>query len=216
MDRAVRAASLPVAGAPPEALDRGTMANIDILSREGCDPTQHTWSRRNFVGLAAWGTVLGSLGAGTVAFGRFMYPRVLYEPNTVVKLGKPSEYIVNTVSEKWIKDYRLWLVRVSDGFAALYAKCTHLGCTPRWLEAENKFKCPCHGSGFRGVDRAQGLPNITGINFEGPAPRPLERCKIGLAEDGQITVDYGITFRQEVTDPNKNWVAPNAFLKYGA
>jgi cytochrome b6-f complex iron-sulfur subunit len=190
------------------------MANIDILTREGCDPTQHIWSRRNFVGLAAWGTVLGSLGVGTLAFGRFMYPRVLFEPNTQVKLGKPSEYIVNTVNEKWIKDYRLWLVRFSDGFVALYAKCTHLGCTPRWLEAENKFKCPCHGSGFRGINAAQGLPNITGINFEGPAPRPLERCKIGLAEDGQIVVDFGITFRQEVSDLAKSWLAPNAFLKY--
>ncbi len=192
------------------------MANLDILQREGCDPTQHIWSRRNFVGLAAWGTVLGSLGAGTLAFGRFMYPRVLFEPSTVVKLGKPTEYQVNTVSEKWIKDYRLWLIRYTDGFAALYAKCTHLGCTPRWLEAENKFKCPCHGSGYRGIDLAMGLPNITGVNFEGPAPRPMERCKIGLAEDGQIIVDYGITFRQELTDLTKNWLAPNASLKYGA
>src|SRR5437016_9716157 len=100
----------------------GTMANIDILTREGCDPTQHIWSRGNFVGLAAWGTVLGSLGVGTLAFGRFMYPRVLFEPNTQVKLGKPTEYIVNQVNEKWIKDYRLWVVRVSDGFFALYAK----------------------------------------------------------------------------------------------
>ncbi len=192
------------------------MANLDILTREGCDPTQHIWSRRNFVGLAAWGTVLGSLTVGTVAFGRFMYPRVLYEPNTQVKLGKPSEYIVNQVNEKWIKDYRLWLVRVSDGFFALYAKCTHLGCTPRWLQAENKFKCPCHGSGFKGIDPSLGSPNITGINFEGPAPRPLERCKIGLAEDGQIVVDFGITFRMELPDPQKSWAAPNAFLKYGA
>src|SRR5258708_14057876 len=102
------------------------MANLDILTREGCDPTQHIWSRRNFVGLAAWGTVLGSLGAGTVAFGRFMYPRVLYEPNTVVKLGKPSEYIVNTVSEKWIKEHRLWLVRVADPFRPPHPNCTHL------------------------------------------------------------------------------------------
>src|SRR6185503_10413100 len=111
--------------------DRGQpMANIDILSREGCDPSQHIWSRRNFIGLAAWGTVLGSLGVGTVAFGRFMYPRVLYEPNTVVKLGKPGEYKVNEVSERWIKIYRLWIMRYSDGLAALYGKCTHLGCTP--------------------------------------------------------------------------------------
>jgi cytochrome b6-f complex iron-sulfur subunit len=192
------------------------MANLDILNREGCDPTQHIWSRRNFVGLGGWAAVLGSLGVGSVAFGRFMYPRVLYEPNTVVKLGKPTEYQVNQVSEKWIKDYRLWLVRLSDGFFALYAKCTHLGCTPRWLESENKFKCPCHGSGYRGIDNSVGLPNITGINFEGPAPRPLERCKIGLAEDGQIVVDYNIVFRQELTDPAKSWLAPDAFLKFNA
>ena len=30
---------------------------------------------------------------------------------------------------------------------------------------------------------------MTGIHFEGPAPRPLERFKIGLANDGQILVD---------------------------
>ena len=190
------------------------MANLDILTREGCDPTQHIWSRRNFWGLMGWGTVLGSLGAGSVAFGRFMYPRVLFEPNTQVKLGKPSEYQVNEISEKWIKEYRLWLVRVSDGFFAIYAKCTHLGCTPMWLQAENKFKCPCHGSGYRGIDAAQGLPNITGVNFEGPAPRPMERCKIGLAEDGQILVDFALGYRQEVADANKNWNSPNAFLKY--
>ena len=60
--------------------------------------------------------------------------------------------------------------------------CTHLGCTPRWLVAENKFKCPCHGSGF----------HKNGINFEGPAPRPLERFKITLAEDGQLVVDKSV------------------------
>jgi cytochrome b6-f complex iron-sulfur subunit len=149
-----------------------------------------------------------------MAFGRFMYPRVLFEPNTIVKLGKPVDYQLNTVSEKWIKDYRLWLLRFGDGtISALFAKCTHLGCTPRWLDAENKFKCPCHGSGFRGIDRSQGGPNWTGVNFEGPAPRPLERLKIGLAEDGQIVVDMGIVFRQEMDDPNKNWNAPDALLK---
>ena len=129
------------------------------------------------------------------------------------RIGKPADYFVNTVSERWIKDYRLWVVRVNDGIIALSGKCTHLGCTPRWLEAENKFKCPCHGSGFRGIDPAQGAPNIAGINFEGPAPRPLERFKIGLAEDGQIVVDRAIVYRGEFTDPSKNWLAPDSVLK---
>lgn len=189
------------------------MANLEILKREGCDPTQHVWSRRNVLGLAGWGAVLGSLGVGTLAWGRLMYPRVLFEPETLVKLGKPADYFVNTVSERWIKEYRLWLVRFSDGIVALSGKCTHLGCTPRYLEAENKFKCPCHGSGFRGIDPSIGSPNIAGINFEGPAPRPLERFKIGLAEDGQIIVDLGVVYRQELSDPTRNWLDPNAVLE---
>ena len=60
------------------------------------------------------------------------------------------------------------------------AVCTHLGCTPNWLAAQNKFKCPCHGSGYY----------VSGINFEGPAPRPLERREIAVsADDGQLIVD---------------------------
>ncbi len=190
------------------------MANLDILNREGCDPTQHIWSRRNFLGLAGWGAVLGSLGVGSAAFARFMYPRVLFEPSTIVKLGRPDDYQPNTVSERYLKDHRLWVVRFRDGtITTLFAKCTHLGCTPMWLEAENKFKCPCHGSGYRGIDLSQGGPNWTGVNFEGPAPRPLERFKIGLAEDGQIVADMGVVYRGEEADPAKNWNAPDALLK---
>src|SRR5207248_1042059 len=76
---------------------------------------------------------------------------------------------------------------------------THLGCTPNYLSAENKFKCPCHGSGFR----------TTGVNFEGPAPRPLERTRIVLAEDGQILVDKSRHFQRELGQ----WTDPEAFLK---
>lgn len=37
----------------------------------------------------------------------------------------------------------------------------------------------------------------TGINFEGPAPRPLERYRIFLADDGEIVVDKTKKFQQE-------------------
>jgi cytochrome b6-f complex iron-sulfur subunit len=186
------------------------MANLDFLRAEGCDPKQFTWSRRNIISLAGWGAVLGSLGAGTVAFGRFMYPRVLFEPRTEIKIGKPTEYAVNTVSEKWIKLYRFWLIRTEAGFVALSGKCTHLGCTPRFLETENKFKCPCHGSGFRAIDPSNPKPGIAGINFEGPAPRALERHKIALAEDGQLVVDFGALYLRE----KKEWEKPDAFYSF--
>lgn len=129
-----------------------------------------------------------------------MFPRILYEPPSAFKAGLPEDYLVDEVSEKYKDDYRVWIVRESEGFYALSAICTHLGCTPRWLSADNKFKCPCHGSGFR----------RTGINFEGPAPRPLERLRISFADDGQILIDRNIKFLFEKGE----WINPDSFLKY--
>lgn len=157
------------------------------------------WSRRDFVHLAGWGGFLTTLGITSLASLRFMFPRVLFEPPTTFKAGFPDEYPMGMVSTKYIKDYRVWIIREPNGFYALSGKCTHLGCTPNWLDAEQKFKCPCHGSGFM----------KSGIHFEGPAPRPLERVKIALAEDGQLLIDFGKTFAFE----KGQWEDPEAFLK---
>ena len=162
----------------------------------------HIWARRNFLGVAGWGAILGAITGGFAACVRLAFPRVLFEPPTLFKAGYPSEYTVGEVSTKWIPSQRVWIIREDTGFYAILAVCTHLGCTPRWLAPENKFKCPCHGSGyFR-----------TGVNFEGPAPRPMERIRIGLADDGQIVVDKGVTFRYELGE----WTKPDAYLKFTA
>ena len=157
-------------------------------------------SRRNFFSVAGWAAFFVFIATSTIATLRMMFPRILYEPPSSFKAGLPEDYLVGEVSEKYKDDYRVWIVREAEGFYALSAICTHLGCTPRWLEPENKFKCPCHGSGFR----------RTGINFEGPAPRPLERLKITFADDGQILVDRAIKFRFESGD----WIKPDCYLKY--
>ena len=162
-----------------------------------------TWSRRDFLSLGGWAGTLGALGVLSLGFVRFMYPRVLFEPTTLFKAGKPDDYSPNTVSEKYIPSQRVWIARQVDGnganwIIAISGICTHLGCTPRWLASENKFKCPCHGSGFRGFDFERGR-DITAINFEGPAPRALERLKVWIDAAGEINVDKGIVFLKEKT-----------------
>src|SRR5712671_4457574 len=157
-------------------------------------------SRRNFFSVAGWAAFFVFLATSTIGSLRMMFPRILYEPPSAFKAGFPDDYLVGEVSEKYKDDYRVWIVRESEGFYALSAICTHLGCTPRWLEPENKFKCPCHGSGFR----------RTGINFEGPAPRPLERVKIVRADDGQILIDKAVKFRKELGE----WTKPGSYLKF--
>ena len=134
---------------------------------------------------------------------------MLFQPPTSFKAGLPTDFTIGEVSTKFQKDQRVWIVREAEGIYAIFAKCTHLGCTPRWLEAENKFKCPCHGSGFRGIDPNKGAPNWTGNNFEGPAPRPLERVRVTKAEDGQLVIDKGVKYLYEKGEWNK----PGAFLK---
>jgi len=160
------------------------------------------WSRRDFMGRLGWGVFGVFTGITLLGFMRSAFPRILFQPPTTFMAGFPKDFTVGEISEKFKKDFRVWIIRTEEGFYALFAKCTHLGCTPRWLAAETKFKCPCHGSGFY----------KTGINFEGPAPRPLERLRITLAEDGQIVVDKGVKYLYEKGD----WTKPGAFLKFSA
>jgi len=161
-----------------------------------------TISRRGFVSWMSvgWIAFTAAMGGIVAAATRFMFPNVLFEPPSTFKAGKPNDYAIGKVDERWKESYGVWLVRTDEGFYALSTICTHLGCTPNWLPAENKFKCPCHGSGY--------YPS--GINFEGPAPRPLERYKITLADDGQILIDKNVHYQQE----KGQWDAPGAFLYY--
>ncbi len=146
-------------------------------------------SRRGFLSTigVAWAAFAAACGAGAIATTRFMFPNVLFEPPQTFKAGFPSEFQVGTVDNRFKESYGVFVVRDEQGIYALKAVCTHLGCTPNWLEAENKFKCPCHGSGFY----------RSGINYEGPAPRPLERYRVVLAEDGQILIDKTKSFAFE-------------------
>lgn len=178
---------------------------VSRRAQDGTDPAHWLWSRRSVLSLAGWGAVLSSLAVGTTAWARMMYPRVLFEDPMAFKVGFPDEYAPETVNDRWIRAYRFWLVRTHDRFFALSAICTHLGCTPRWFASEDKFKCPCHGSGFRGL--ASGR---VGVHYEGPAPRPLERFAISLAEDGQIFVDKSIAFREE----RGEWEDPASYLPW--
>lgn len=127
--------------------------------------------------------ILGFLGTNFLMFLRFFFPRTLYEPNTVFRIGYPSDFTFG-VDTKFQKDFRIWVVRDAENIFVIYARCTHLGCTPDWKPSENKFKCPCHGSGY----------DSAGINFEGPAPRPMDRAKVELDAEGQIVVDTSVLY----------------------
>ena len=158
-------------------------------------------SRKSFIGWLSvgWLAFAAATGGFFTAIIRFLFPNVLFEPPQSFKIGFPDDFEVGKVDLRFKKQYNVWIVRDDEKITALSTVCTHLGCTPNWLEADRKFKCPCHGSGFRS----------TGINFEGPAPRPLERYRIYLANDGQIIVDKNKNFKYEKGE----WNRMESFLK---
>ena len=145
-------------------------------------------------------SVLGFLTVNLVMFLRFFLPRALYEPKTSFQIGYPSDFGFG-VDTKFQNQYRIWVVRNTEGIFVISAVCTHLGCTPDWKASENKFKCPCHGSGY----------DDEGINFEGPAPRPMDRAFVQLAPDGQIIVDTSRLYQWPKGQPSK-FNDPGSFL----
>lgn len=177
-------------GAP--ALGTSRAAPAAGISSIGPANTVLDKRRRRFV----WSCVAAFLTAWLVAFLRFFFPRVLFEPATVFKIGYPADYALG-IDEKWLQRYRIWVDRTPDRIFIIYARCTHLGCTPDWKPAENKFKCPCHGSGY----------DSEGINFEGPAPRPMDRAQVELGPDGQMVVNVARLYswpkgqRDQFNDP---------------
>jgi cytochrome b6-f complex iron-sulfur subunit len=172
----------------------------NLKQRNPSAPVDQTMPRRSFikwsaVGWTAFAAALGGYGAIIL---RYLFPNVLFEPKQEFRAGRLDEYNTGEVSERFKDSYGVWIVRESDKMYALATVCTHLGCTPNWLESEQKYKCPCHGSGFY----------KNGINFEGPAPRPLERYKISLNEDGTVIIDKTKKFQQEKGE----WSDPDSFL----
>jgi cytochrome b6-f complex iron-sulfur subunit len=125
-----------------------------------------------------WLSVSAFLTTCFLMFIRFFLPRSITEPSSTFKIGFPGDYALG-VDTKYQQQYRIWVDKTSDRLFVVYARCTHLGCTPDWKASENKFKCPCHGSGY----------DSEAINFEGPAPRPMDRAEVKLDAEGQIVVN---------------------------
>ena len=167
-----------VSAAPPRAAAPAKTAAPAAVVETTSDPPVNKMRRR-----IVWATVAGALTTFFLMFVRFFLPRSILEPSSTFRIGPPADYAIG-VDTKWQQQYRIWVTRTSDRLFVIYARCTHLGCTPDWKASENKFKCPCHGSGY----------DSEGINFEGPAPRPMDRAKVALDAEGQILVDTGKLF----------------------
>src|ERR1700676_2998230 len=93
---------------------------------------------------------LGSLavaGCGATVFGyEFLSPNVLYEPSPIANAGKPDRFPLDSLTAD--PEAGIYIVHATEGYYALSAACTHLGCLTAWKPELGIIACPCHGSKF--------------------------------------------------------------------
>jgi menaquinol-cytochrome c reductase iron-sulfur subunit len=145
-----------------------------------------TVTRRRLMNLAA-------NGAGAVAVAAFALPALGFAIAPIFKrqqwtwqpVGRPADFtdsdyvtkIINVVPGIGEAGNTVAYVRKRNPaidkepedqynhFVALSDKCMHLGCPVRYVQAAQRFICPCHG----------GVYDFRGMVAGGPPVRPLDR-----------------------------------------
>lgn len=137
-------------------------------------------NRRFFFERLGWLGILLVALASIPATIRFLKPGRFALGRRAFDAGSLEDYLHTTVSTRWLRRHRLWVVRNQGSLFALQARCPHLGCTPRWEPQTKRFRCPCHGSQF----------SLEGIALNGPAKDPLMRAAI-WKDNGRVMIDPG-------------------------
>jgi cytochrome b6-f complex iron-sulfur subunit len=149
--------------------------------------------RRSFLKLlftrfAALSVVILLLAA---LFKKFLYPSTSYQKSKAFRAGFPIDYHPGKVDERYKGTCGVFIVRSSpeegNYLFALSARCTHLGCMVNYNRLGDEFVCPCHGSRYK----------KDGVNFSGPATRPLDLVSISFGEDGSIMIDADRVHRRK-------------------
>ena len=161
------------------------------MSADNTKSTKPQVTRRDFLGVA-WAALTVVLGGETAgALFRFIQPVNTGGFGGVVNAGKVDDFLRGSITHN--QAGRFYLVRMEDGsFLAIWQKCTHLGCSVPWVDAEKQFHCPCHGSLYNQLGEVQG----------GPAPRPLDIFPVTI-KDGQVFVDTGNPTTRSKYDPSQ-------------
>ncbi len=166
-------------------------------------------SRREFlqkgISVVGWGALFAGTGAAAYQSIRFYFPSVVFHPPSIFQIGRTEDFLsleppdphgVIFVESRFKKDHRFFIIRESKRIYALFARCTHLGCTINWFPNLRIFKCPCHGSEFYS----------NGKEFAGPAPRALDRLKISLDTEGNILVDTRVVYSVSEFEKKKAFI----------
>lgn len=124
----------------------------------------------NFAWLASLGFLTLNMAGLTYLFAM---PRFREgEFGGVITIGPVSQLPAVGSAPVNMPKVKMWLSNTDTGVIAIYKVCTHLGCLYNWVNQENKFICPCHGSQY----------TTKGQYIQGPAPRSLDRFLLQIVD----------------------------------
>jgi cytochrome b6-f complex iron-sulfur subunit len=180
-------------------------------------PATSQFTRRKFFSMVGMGSTLLALGGCSTGIVTLLTPKMNYEPSTSFTVGRPSDYQKGDM--KLLEAKQVFIFRSywkdekgqeMEGFQALTAVCTHLGCSYKpFAEADQAphatgyfikkvhAHCPCHGSIFA----------RDGTVLGGPAPRPLPFFQVALTPDGRLEVDSSkVVPPTKYLTPDGKWI----------
>jgi len=158
--------------------------------------------RRDFLSQSTLWSLGAALVGGTLLGLRTLWPRAGKSSALRVEAGRPEDYLVGQVDDRLLRDHWVWVIRSAEGFYALSARCTHLGCRLMHDRPRRRLACNCHGSTF----------SLDGAVLRGPAARHLERVFISLTPEGTLLVDPEVRYRREHGELDQ----PGAFVRFPA
>ncbi|NIM61081.1 MAG: Rieske 2Fe-2S domain-containing protein [Acidobacteria bacterium] len=123
--------------------------------------------------------MIAAAGAGVLA-ADYLRPRALFEPPTRFTAGAINAFALGSVLLN--EAHSVYVMRLQEGFRALSAVCTHLGCITRYRPDERIIACPCHGSRFA----------LDGEVLAGPAPRSLPLFEMDVSSRGEVMIDTAV------------------------
>ncbi len=138
-------------------------------------------SRRGLIKYVALGfSALATAGGVLTPIIAYLWPpkqasasgggRIAVADTEELPVGKGEVYSVNNKP--------VIVIHTPDGYKALSATCTHLGCIVAWNEQRAVIACPCHEAYF----------NTNGAVISGPPPAPLPEFRVQVEGD-QIYVE---------------------------
>jgi menaquinol-cytochrome c reductase iron-sulfur subunit len=109
-------------------------------------------------------------------------PRVMNIDPRIGDAGKTTVYI-----RKWNPETDNAPDDSEQPYVAISTRCAHLGCPVRYIQASQKFVCPCHGGVYDSQGKVEG----------GPPVRPLDRHETRI-QNGRVEVGQRFSLNSQL------------------